>query len=56
MQTQQPRGTVQRCYTNSAGDLVALVKWYRGEGPAQVTGAFRDGQAVTIRNGEVVGV
>lgn len=56
MTNQAPRGTVQRVYTNGSGEVVALIKWFRGEGPAQVPGNFRDGQAVTIRNGEVVGV
>lgn len=50
-----PRGTVLRVYTNGNGDLVALVKWVRGSGPAQVIGEhFRDGQSVKFRNGEVV--
>lgn len=53
----EPRGTVQRVYTNGNGELVALIKWVRGSGPSQVAGDhFRDGQAVKIRDGEVVQV
>lgn len=48
MSSNDPRG---------AGDLVAIIKWYRGAGPAQVTGSpFRDGQSVTVRGGQVVPV
>lgn len=50
-----PRGTVTRCYTNGNGEVVSLIKWYRGSGPAQVVGQLRDGQAVKIVAGEVVG-
>lgn len=54
---QDPRGTVVRVYTNGNGDLVALIKWTRGKGPAHVAGGlFRDGQSVRFRNGEVVPV
>ena len=51
-----PRGTVTRCYANGNGELVALIRWTRGEGPAQAVGAFRDGQAVKMVGGKVVGV
>lgn len=50
-----PRGTVIRCFTNGNGEVVSLIKWMRGTGPAQVIGQFRDGQAVKIVAGEVVG-
>lgn len=57
MSINDPRGTVQRVYTNGNGDLVAVIKWIRGSGPAQVIGEhFRDGQSVTVRGGEVVAV
>lgn len=51
-----PRGTVTRCFSNRDGDLIALIKWTRGEGPAQVVGQFRDGQAVRLQGGKVVAV
>jgi hypothetical protein len=55
MTNNQPRGTVQRVFTNGAGEVVALIRWYRGDGPAQAKGdGFRDGQSVTVRGGEVV--
>lgn len=50
-----PRGTVERTYLNAAGQTVALIKWTRGNGPAQAVGQFREGQAVTVRGAEVVG-
>jgi len=50
-----PRGTVIRCFSNGNGEVVSVIKWVRGTGPAQVTGQFRDGQAVKIVAGEVVG-
>lgn len=50
-----PRGSVQRVYTNGNGELVAIIKWQTGTGPAQAIGQhFRDGQSVRYRNGEVV--
>lgn len=52
----EPRGTVVRCFNNRDGEVVSIIKWTRGTGPAQVVGQFRDGQAVKIRNGEVVAV
>ena len=54
MTTPQPRGTVQRVFSNRDGEVVALIRWVRGEGPAQATGQFRDGQAVTMRGADVV--
>lgn len=56
MSATDPRGTVERTYTNGAGQLVALIRWTRGSGPVQAVGDFRDGQAVTTRGGKVVGV
>lgn len=50
-----PRGTVERTYTNGAGQTVAIIKWTRGTGPIQAVGQFREGQAVTTHGAEVVG-
>lgn len=50
-----PRGSVERVYTNGDGELVAIIKWRQGSGPATVKGEhFRDGQSVKFRGGEVV--
>lgn len=55
MSRDEPRGTVQRVFTNGDGEIVAIIRWYRGEGPAQATGdGFRDGQSVRMRGGKVV--
>lgn len=55
MNSGDPRGTVQRVYSNGNGEVVAVIKWVRGTGPAQVIGEqFRDGQSVKFRSGEVV--
>lgn len=55
MRSDEPRGTVDRVYANGNGDLVAVIRWKSGSGPASAIGDFREGQAVTVRNGEVVG-
>lgn len=55
MSRDEPRGTVQRVYTNGNGEVVAIIRWIHGTGPAQATGTFRDGQSVTMRAGQVVG-
>lgn len=55
MISSDPRGSVQRVYSNGNGEVVAVIKWVRGTGPAQVIGEhFRDGQSVKFRGGEVV--
>jgi hypothetical protein len=55
MSINDPRGTVQRVYSNGNGDVVAVIKWVRGTGPALVIGEhFRDGQSVKMRGAEVV--
>lgn len=55
MSHQDPKGTVQRVFNNGGGEVVAIIRWYSGTGPAQAKGdGFRDGQSVRYRNGEVV--
>lgn len=50
-----PKGTVERVFTNGDGEVVAIIKWRQGTGPATVKGDhFKDGQSVRYRNGEVV--
>lgn len=55
MKPDQPRGTVERVFANREGALVGVILWKSGSGPASAVGDFREGQAVTVRNGEVVG-
>ncbi len=55
MKTDEPRGTVERVFANRDGHLTAVIRWKTGTGPASAVGDFREGQAVTVRNGEVVG-
>jgi len=55
MSLHDPRGSVERVYTNGDGELVAIIKWRQGSGPATVKGEhFRDGQSVKFSGGEVV--
>lgn len=55
MRSDEPRGTVERVFANREGALVGVIRWKTGTGPASAVGDFREGQAVTVRNGEVVG-
>lgn len=49
-----PKGSVERVFTNGDDEVVAIIKWRQGNGPVQAKGDFREGQAVRYRNGEVV--
>lgn len=55
MRNDAPKGTVERVFSNRDGNLSAVIRWKTGTGPASAVGDFREGQAVTVRNGEVVG-
>ena len=56
MSNPEPRGTVARVYSNRDGELVCVITWKRGEGPASVVADLREGQLVTVRGGKVVPV
>lgn len=57
MNSNAPRGTVDRTYRTVDNRPIAVIRWTRGTGPMQAPGDFTPGQSVTTDDtGKVVPV